>query len=270
VRWAFESLSYVKKAIGGVERELAEADMKLIPNAKTPLASGYRLELDTSPELGSKQLNYCQGLIGILRWICELGRIDILMPVSILSRYLVSARQGHLKQTFHIFPNLKTHSHSTMVFDDTMPTYRSKRLVKCDWSEFYHDAAEAIPTNMPQPRGKEASMSCFVDADHAGCRETRRSHSGIIILVNRAPILWFSKRQNMVEASTYGSELLAMRIAIEMIEGLRYKRRMMGVSIPEECTVFCDSSAVVTNSRPDSTLKKKHAAINFHKKLNKT
>jgi hypothetical protein len=252
VRRAFESLSYVKKAIGDVERELAEADMKLIPNAKTPLASGYRPELDTSPELGSKQLNYFQGLIGILCWICELGRIDILMPVSIPSQYLVSARQRHLEQTFHIFAYLKTHSHSTMVFDDTMPTYRSKRFVKCDWSKFYPDAAEAIPTNMPQPRGKEISMSCFVDADHAGCMETRRSHIGIIIFVNRAPILWFSKRQNTVEASTYGSELLAMRIAIEMIEGLRYKLQMMGVSIPDECAVFCDNSAVVTNSRPES------------------
>ncbi len=83
------------------------------------------------------------------------------------------------------------------------------------------NAAEAIPTNMPQPRGKEVSMSCFVDAGNAGCRETRRSHSGIIIFANRAPTLWFSKRQNTVEASTYGSELLAMRIAIELIEGLR-------------------------------------------------
>ncbi len=159
MRWAFESWSYVKKAIGDVERELAEADMKLIPNAKTPLASGYRPELDTSFELGSEQLNYFQGLIGILRWICELGRIDILMPVSILSRYLVSARQGHLEQTFHIFAYLKTHSRSTMVFDDTMPTYRSKRFVKCNWSEFYPNATHAIPTNMPQPRGKEVSMS---------------------------------------------------------------------------------------------------------------
>jgi hypothetical protein len=77
-------LSYVKNAIGDVERERADADRKLIPNAKTQLASGYRPELDTPPELGSKQLNYFQGLIGILRWICELGRIDILMPVSIL------------------------------------------------------------------------------------------------------------------------------------------------------------------------------------------
>ena len=39
-------------------------------------------------------------------------------------------------------------------------------------------------------------MSCFVDADHTGRRVTRRSHTGVIIFVNRAPILWFSKRQN--------------------------------------------------------------------------
>ena len=104
VRWAFESSSYVTKAMKDVERELAEADMKLMPNVKTPLASGYRPELDISPELGSKQLNYFQGLIGILRWICELGRIDILMPVSILSGYLVSARQGHLEQVFTSSP----------------------------------------------------------------------------------------------------------------------------------------------------------------------
>ena len=59
-----------------------------------------------------------------------------------------------------------------------------------------------------------------------------------------------------------------MRIAIEMIEGLPYILRMMGVAITHgECAVFfCDSSsAVVTNSRPESTLKKKHAAMNFHR-----
>ena len=153
------------------------------------------------------------------------------MPVSIMLRYLVSAQQRQLEQLFHIFAYLKHHPRSTMVFDDTVPTFKSERFVKCDWSEFYPDATEAIPGNMPEPRGKEAVMSCFVDTDHAGCRETGRSHSGIIIYVNRAPILWFSKRQNTVVASKYGSELLAMRLAIEMIEGLRYKLRMMGVPL---------------------------------------
>jgi hypothetical protein len=71
VRWAFESSSYVKKAIvGDIEQEFTEADVKLIPNVKTPLASGFIPELDTSSKLGSKQLNFFQGLIGILRWIC--------------------------------------------------------------------------------------------------------------------------------------------------------------------------------------------------------
>ena len=152
-----------------------------------------------------------------------------------------------------------------MVFDDTVPTFRGEKFVKCDWSEFYPDAAEAIPQNKPTPRGNNVVMTCFVDADHAGSRKTRRSHSGILIFVNGAPILWFSKRQNTVEASTYGSELLAMRLSIEMIEGLRYKLRMMGEPITEESPVFCDNSAVVTKSRPESTLKKKHAAINFHR-----
>ena len=33
----------------------------------------------------------------------------------------------------------------------------------------------------------------------------------------------------------------------------------------EECADFCDNAAVATNTRPESTLKKKHAAINFHR-----
>ncbi|KAI2503562.1 Reverse transcriptase (RNA-dependent DNA polymerase) [Fragilaria crotonensis] len=53
VRWAFESTSYVKKAIADLEKELEDADLRLLPNAKTPLASGYRPELDLSAELGA-------------------------------------------------------------------------------------------------------------------------------------------------------------------------------------------------------------------------
>ena len=105
-----------------------------------------------------------------------------------------------------------------------------------------------------------------VDADHAGCRVTRRSHTGIIIFVNRAPILWYSKRQNTVESSTFGSEFLAMRQATDMIEGLRYKLRMMGIPVDGATNVFCDNESVVKNcSMAESTLKKKHNAISYHR-----
>ena len=45
------------------------------------------------------------------------------MPVSMMLRYLVAARSGHLDQIFHIFAYLKTYDASTMVFDDTEPDF---------------------------------------------------------------------------------------------------------------------------------------------------
>jgi len=52
---------------------------------------------------------------------------------------------------------------------------------------------------MPPPRGNAATRHCFVDADLAGNTGTRRSQTGILIFVNRAPVIWYSKRQNTVE-----------------------------------------------------------------------
>ena len=167
---------------------------------------------------------------------------------------------------FHMFAYLKQHARSAVVFDETEPTFDEGRFTVCDWSEFYPGAAEAVPPNAPELRGKTVTTSCFVDADHAGCRVTRRSHTGILIYINRAPILWFSKRQNTVETSTFGSEFIAAKIAVEMIEGLRYKLRMMGIEVDGPTNLFCDNESVVTNAgRPESTLKKKHNAIAYHR-----
>jgi hypothetical protein len=62
-----------------------------------------------------------------------------------------------------------------------------------DWTEFYGDVEEELPPNMPEPRGHPVTISTFVDANHAGNVVTRRSHSGIFIFVQNAPIIWFSK-----------------------------------------------------------------------------
>jgi hypothetical protein len=98
-------------------------------------------------------------------------------------------------QTFNIFAYLKSHKKKGLVFNDTKPDLSISTFHECDWSEYYPEAGEKILEDMSRALGKSVStsMSCFVDADHAGCQVTRRSHSGVIIFVNRAPILWFSK-----------------------------------------------------------------------------
>lgn len=59
-------------------------------------------------------------------------------------------------------------------------------------------------------------------------------------------ILWFLKCQNTVETSSFGSEFVAVRIAVELIESLRYKLRMFGVPIKGPTNVFCDNQSAVT------------------------
>ena len=268
-RWAMSSDSYVKNAVQTVEKTIKEVGMEFLPKKKieTPITSGYKPESDSSAELDPERLNYFQGLIGVLRWICELGRLDIVLPVALLSRYLASPRWGHLEQALHIFAYLKKYNRSKMVFDESMPDFEdTSEFANADWLEMYPDAKEVIPLDMPQARGKPVVMSCFEDADHAGDLVTRRSHTGLIVFVNRAPIYWYSKKQNTVESSTFGSEFVAMRQAVEIIEGLRYKVRMMGFPLEGPCNVFCDNNAVVQNtSRPESTLKKKHLSVSYHR-----
>ena len=182
-----------------------------------------------------------------------------------MSSYLVSPREGHLEQLFHIFAYLKKHNRSRLVFDDTHPDLSTRSFSVGDWSEFYPDAAEAIPTNVPEPRGREVSMTCYCDANHAGCMVTRRSTTGILIFVNKAPMLWYSKRQNTVETSTFGSEFIAIKTATEMVEGLRYKLRMMGIPLDGPTSVLCDNEGVENTTAPESTLKKRHNAVSYHK-----
>jgi Reverse transcriptase (RNA-dependent DNA polymerase) len=265
-RWAMSSEKYVKQAVADVETELEKVEQCLPTRVTTPLSQGYRPELDQSRELDGKRGQYYQSLIGVLRWICELGRIDIMVAVSMLSRYVVSPREGHLQQVFHLFAYLKHHKRSKMVFDDTEPVFDPHAFRSCDWSEFYPEAEEAIPHNAPEARGNGVVTSTFVDADHAGCKATRRSHTGVICYANKAPILWYSKRQNTVETSTFGSEYCAMKTAIDMIEGLRYKLRMMGIPLNGPTSVFCDNQSVVKNTTaPESVLKKRHNAIAYHR-----
>jgi hypothetical protein len=191
VRWAMSSDLYVKRAVTEVERELDVIGERVSTKVLTPISQGYRPEIDTTPALDAKQANYYQDLIGVLCWICNIGRTDILVDVAMLSRFLTPPRRGHLDQAFHIFKCLKRYNRSSIVFDDTEPVFDQSRFQKCDWSEYNPGACEAIPPDAPEVRGQESvSMSCFVDADHAGCRVTRRSHTGVLIFVNQAPILW--------------------------------------------------------------------------------
>jgi hypothetical protein len=79
-----------------VETELEKVGKALPTKVTTPTTTDYPPELDQSKELGQEQAMYFAGLIGVLRWCIELGRIDIIVEVSLLSRFLACPREGHM------------------------------------------------------------------------------------------------------------------------------------------------------------------------------
>ena len=81
-----------------------------------------------------------------------------------------------------------------------------------DWTVFYRDIEEELPTKIPEPCGRAISIYSFVDDKHVGNFVMRRSQTVIIMFIQNAPIIWFSKKQNTVGADTYGSKLVAHRI----------------------------------------------------------
>ena len=81
----------------------------------------YLPELDISEKLNPEEANYYKSLIGIVRWMIELGRIDMVTEVLLLSSFLAIPRLGHLEAVFFIFAYLDNKHNARMIFDPTYP-----------------------------------------------------------------------------------------------------------------------------------------------------
>ena len=269
--WTFGSSQYVQAAVDNVEKYLDKPENRYwgkLARANSPLSTNYRPELDVSSELSVQDAEYYQSLVGILRWIVELGRIDICLEVSLMASHIALPRDRHMRALFRIFGYLKIHHNAELVYDPSDVIFDESKFARQDWAstEFGHvDGVEERPSNAPEPRGFGFTIRAKVDADHATDTTTRRSRTGFIVYLNSAPVYWMSKKQTSIESSSYGSEFTAMKQCCEYIRGLRYKLRMLGIPCEGPAYIEGDNQSVLANtSIPDSTLKKKSQSIAYH------
>lgn len=192
--WSITSVDYVKAAVQNVEETIKKKRWRMPGKASTPMVNSYVPELDASPELDAEDVQFFQELIGMLRWATEIGRVDVLLETSLLSQYQAAPREGHLEQALHIFSYLKTKPKLSLYFDPSLPRidYGMFKTMRNDFMEHYRDAEETMPYRMPMPRGRPITLTAFVDASHAANKKTRRSHTGYMVFLNRAPIMWYA------------------------------------------------------------------------------
>jgi hypothetical protein len=147
VAWGMSSRKYVQSAIHNIQEYLSAlpGDQKLQTKASVPFSGRYKPEFDESPEFDPIRANFYQSQIGILRWCVELGRIDIITEVSMLSTHLCLPHEGHLEAVFHAFAYLGLHHNARVLFDPTYPSADMGTFIKTDGKYMYGDVNEIMP-----------------------------------------------------------------------------------------------------------------------------
>ena len=166
--WSFSSSRYVQEAVANVES--ADKGKENIPKKATaPFPSGCRPELDTSPVLDATEASHYQSLIGILRWIVELGRIDIACEASTMASFQAMPRIGHLRILYHMFAFLRKKHNAELVLDPSSVTIDEGLFPVEDWTNSPYNLEKYDSfDDSPDLLGRTFQLIAYVDADHAG------------------------------------------------------------------------------------------------------
>lgn len=199
-----------------------------------PRRSPYldRFTTDTLPseELSTEMAKLFQRTIGDLRYVADSTRPDIYLCVNRLAQGMRKPSAAHwtrLKQLLRYLQN--TRSHGIL--------YENKGNL---------------------------NFETFSDSDFATTQD-RRSHSGVIHTINRAPIMWSSAKQGVVSLSTCEAEYISASTATQQTHWLRRLLADMG-HLPKRPTPLYidDKSAVLVAKQTGPTKRRKYIDIRFH------
>ena len=234
---------------------------------QSPLSKGDHPELDASDLLDEEGTRMYQSLIGAMQWAVTLGRIDITTAVMTMSSFRQAPRVGHLERCKRIYGYLSKFRNAVIRIRTEEPDYSDIDVPEYDWTKtIYGDVRELLPEDAPPPKGKPVLTTTYKDANLYHDLITGRAVTGILHLVNKTPIDWYSKKQSTVETATFGSEAVSARIATDQIIELRMTLRYLGVPVREKSYLFGDNESVVKSCfNPNGKLHKRHVMLSWHR-----
>ena len=71
--------------------------------------------------------------------------------------------------------------------------WNNNQFSRSDWTDLYGDIKQEVPHNAHEEQELIVQHIVFVELYHAGKYYMHRSNIGIILFLNKAPVIWFSK-----------------------------------------------------------------------------
>ena len=140
-----------------------------------PLPKGITLMKGTT-EQPKDQFTQSKLMIGSLMYLVTGTRPDLAYTISFLAQFSSCPTEEHIKAAKHVFRYVNGTQNLGLFYPYTTMN----------------------------------AIDVYVDADFAGCHDTRRSTSGYIVLFNNCCISWLPKKQASVAKSTTEAEFVAM------------------------------------------------------------
>ncbi|GJU32464.1 hypothetical protein Tco_1176053 [Tanacetum coccineum] len=97
------------------------------------------------------------------------------------------------------------------------------------------------------PKDSGFKLTAFLDADLAGCLDTRKSTSGGIQLLGDKLVSWMSKIQNCCAMSSAEAEYVALSASCALVMWMRAQLQDYGFNY-NKIPLYCDSQSAIAKS----------------------
>jgi hypothetical protein len=149
-----------------------------------------------------------------------------------MSGFRIAPRIGHLKRLQRIYGYLSRMRFASIRVRTEEPDFSDVPDPEYDWTyTIYGKIKELLPKDAPERLGKYVTLSHYVNANLMHDITSEKSDTGILHLVNKTPIDWYSKKQATAETATYGSEFVAAQVCVEQIIDFCTTLQYLGVPI---------------------------------------
>jgi len=214
-----------------IDKLLVRFEMADAKDSELPMSTGVKFSRFGTSDVVSKQVSvdYRQA-IGALLYLASGSRPDISFAVNVLSRFVNDPRLAHWNGVKQILRYVK---------------YTRAACIRIRRSTVFE-------------------LKGFSDADLAGCVDTRRSTTGVLILLTGAPIIWKSTRQSVVATSTCEAEYVAASTAAKEIVWVRSLIMELGFHLPLTELLIDNQGCIRVVNNDQTSSKTKHIDIRLH------
>ena len=185
--------------------------------ALTPMKPGMRLTKEQcNPKPDPAFHRRYRGIVGSLGYLVNMTRPDLAWSYSELSKYVQSPGKDHMDAANHVLRYLRG------TFDQAIIYQRSHDMASVLWG--------------------------WVDSDWAADLDSRRSHTGYVLMMTGGAVSWKSRRQDCVSLSTSEAEYVAASQCGQEVLYLREILRDFGYTQENPTNVYEDNLACVAMS----------------------